>query len=392
MLSYPFKFLSSSIRVSINPEYHEADVVNQFCPTDAHRYSTFTNPNKKKEFVYSRAALLQACGAISGLQYEGKKPVIPNAFISLSHCMEGATACHSDELEVGIDIEVERKNIKRISSKFTSQKELEKFQCSAQDAVQFIWGIKESLFKLYGWGGIEFKDDLNIVSFEWDESKKQGWGIAWIHKTCAQRPYQMQCLVQVAKMGKHYICMASHRKKMNPFNSLRTQLREWEPSDASWLYKLNSDSSVTRYTGNAGFLNEESALEIIHSYPNYQRDGYGRWMVIDKASKKPMGWCGLINNNRGIDLGFRFFKEYWGKGVATECASAAIEQAKKMQLHRLIGRAVSQNVGSWRVLEKIGMQRFESAPIEEFASDKNLAPQDLKLWEGQMLFMYKIDL
>jgi len=44
------------------------------------------------------------------------------------------------------------------------------------------------------------------------------------------------------------------------------------------------------------------------------------------------------------------------------------------------------------VLEKVGMKRFESTSIEEFASDYNLEPQDLKLWKGQMLFMYKIDL
>ncbi len=72
MLSYPFKFLSSSICVSINPTYHESEIIDQFCSVDAHRYSTFTNPNKKNEFVFSRAALLQACGSISEIKYEGK--------------------------------------------------------------------------------------------------------------------------------------------------------------------------------------------------------------------------------------------------------------------------------------------------------------------------------
>ena len=81
----------------------------------------------------------------------------------------------------------------------------------------------------------------------------------------------------------------------------------------------------------------------------------------------------------------------WGTAI-TECASATMEQAKKLQLRRLIGRTLSPNIGSWMVLEKIGMKRFESSSIEEFASDYNLEPQDLKLWKGQMLFMYKIDL
>jgi len=391
MLSYPFKFLSNTIRVSINPTFKKVDVIDQLGLTDSNRYSSIKNEKKKNEFVSSRAALSKACGQISRLKYEGKKPVIDNAFISLSHCDKGAAACYSEELELGIDIEVERRIMKRISSKFTTQKEIEVFKCSQQDALQFIWGIKESLFKLYGFGDLDFKEHLEIVSFDWDETTKKGWGMAWIHKTCADRPYEIQCLVQVAKMDKYYVCIASHRKKMNHFTSSRTQLREWEPSDASWLYKLNSNPEVIRYTGDAGFTNEESALEIIKTYPNYQLYGYGRWMVIDKISKMPLGWCGLRNNSWGIDLGFRFFEQHWGKGLATECASATIEQARKLHLNGLVGRALSPNIGSWMVLEKVGMKRLKSTPIKEATSDFYLAPKNLKAWHGQMLFTYKID-
>ncbi len=115
-------------------------------------------------------------------------------------------------------------------------------------------------------------------------------------------------------------------------------------------------------------------------------------MVIDKSTDRPIGWCGLKNNPWGIDLGFRFFEAAWGQGIATECAVATVEKAKALGLSDLIGRALSENIGSWKVLEKVGMQRYESVPIEEFSQDYNIAEKDLDSWKGQMLHMYKLEL
>ncbi|MGD2004135.1 MAG: GNAT family N-acetyltransferase, partial [Flavobacteriales bacterium] len=290
------------------------------------------------------------------------------------------------------DIETKRENLTRIAPKFTTEEELTRFDCEPHTALQFIWGIKESLFKLYGYGSVDFKEHLEITAFEWDPQKRQGWGIAWIGQTCEERPQPLQCLVQTALVGEHYLCMATHRIPTVPFESERTVLREWVPNDAPWLYDLNMNPQVVRYTGDAGFTSTQSALNLIKSYPNYQRDGYGRWMVMDKSTGNPIGWCGLKNNPWGIDLGFRFFEAVWGKGIATECALATVEKAKALGLSDLIGRALSENVGSWKVLEKVGMQRYESLPIEDFAKDYNITEKDLDSWKGLMLHMYKLAL
>ena len=326
------------------------------------------------------------------IEYQGKKPVLNNGYISLSHCKKGVAAAFSEQLEVGIDIETKRENLKRIAQKFTTEEELARFDCEPHTALQFVWGIKESLFKLYGYGSVDFKEHLEITAFEWDPQKRQGWGIAWIGQTCEERPQPLQCLVQTALVGEHYLCMATHRTPTVPFESERTVLREWVPNDAPWLYQLNMNPQVVRYTGDAGFTSTQSALNLIKSYPNYQRDGYGRWMVIDKSTDHPIGWCGLKNNPWGIDLGFRFFEAVWGKGIATECALATVEKAKALGLRDLIGRALSENVGSWKVLEKVGMQRYESLPIEDFAQNYNIAEKDLDSWKGLMLYIYKLEL
>ena len=392
MLIYPFKYLADSVQVSINPDSQGAAIMDQFSIADRQRYAELKSESKKQEFLWSRAALHSTGADLKCIEYQGKKPLTANGHISLSHCKNGVAAAFSEELEVGIDIETKRENLVRIAQKFTTEEELARFNCEPQTALQFVWGIKESLFKLYGYGSVDFKAHLEITTFEWDPESRQGWGIAWVGQTCQERPEPLQCLVQTALVGEHYICLATHRIPTVPFESKRTVLREWVPSDAPWLYDLNMNPQVVRYTGDAGFTSTHSALNLIKSYPNYQRDGYGRWMVIDKSTGNPIGWCGLKNNPWGIDLGFRFFEAAWGQGIATECAVATVEKAKALGLSSLIGRALSENIGSWKVLEKVGMQRYESLPIEAFAQDYNIAEKDLDSWKGQMLHMYKLEL
>lgn len=392
MLIYPFKYLEDSVQVSFNPDSQGETIMDQFSVADHQRFAELKSEPKKQEFLWSRAALHCAGTDLKHIEYQGKKPVLNNGHISLSHCKKGVAAVFSEELEVGIDIETKRENLTRIAQKFTTEEELTRFDCEPHTALQFIWGIKESLFKLYGYGSVDFKEHLEITAFEWDPQKRQGWGIAWIGQTCEERPQPLQCLVQTALVGEHYLCMATHRIPTVPIESERTVLREWVPNDAPWLYQLNMNPQVVRYTGDAGFTSTQSALNLIKSYPNYQRDGYGRWMVIDKSTDHPIGWCGLKNNPWGIDLGFRFFEAVWGKGIATECALATVEKAKALGLRDLIGRALSENVGSWKVLEKVGMQRYESLPIEDFAQNYNIAEKDLDSWKGLMLYIYKLEL
>ena len=67
------------------------------------------------------------------------------------------------------------------------------------------------------------------------------------------------------------------------------------------------------------------------------------------------------------DIGFRFFEEHWNKGFATESAKACIDYGfENLNLKTIIGRAISENIASIKVLEKIGL-KFE----REFDFDKS---------------------
>ncbi len=141
----------------------------------------------------------------------------------------------------------------------------------------------------------------------------------------------------------------------------RLTLREMTIEDSPFFYELNNDPLVLKYTGGLPFDNVNAAHEFLKTYPkdNYEKYGYGRWAVILKETNEWIGWCGLkyMSDNNETDLGYRFFRKYWGKGYATESARASLLHGfEKLKLKRIIGRAMKDNIASIIVLKKIGMQ------------------------------------
>src|SRR5262245_18712766 len=108
----------------------------------------------------------------------------------------------------------------------------------------------------------------------------------------------------------------------------RLILRTFTINDADLIYELNLDPDVTRYTHDP-LKNIDHAAEILEKaiLPQYALYNHGRWAVHVKPDFNPItikfiGWCGLkyraeLNE---VDLGYRFKKQAWGKGYATEAA------------------------------------------------------------------------
>jgi [ribosomal protein S5]-alanine N-acetyltransferase len=60
-----------------------------------------------------------------------------------------------------------------------------------------------------------------------------------------------------------------------------------------------------------------------------------------------------------IEVGYRFLKEHWGHGYATESAQASIDFAfDEVGLDRIVAVALETNIASRRVLEKCGLREI----------------------------------
>jgi len=140
----------------------------------------------------------------------------------------------------------------------------------------------------------------------------------------------------------------------------RLLLRTFTMNDVQLVHDLNSDSNVTRFTYDF-ITSEEQAKEILEKVilPQYALYNHGRWAVHTKDQLDFIGWCGLkyrFERNE-VDLGYRFKSSAWGKGYATEAAYASLDYGfNKLNIQKITGRAVPENISSWKVLEKIGMR------------------------------------
>jgi ribosomal-protein-alanine N-acetyltransferase len=149
----------------------------------------------------------------------------------------------------------------------------------------------------------------------------------------------------------------------------RLLLREMQISDAHDMFLLNSDPEVIRYTGDAAFECVAAAKEFLSNYSPYIKYGVGRWIVVRKSDLKILGWCGLkFHPDEGVyDVGYRFFREHWNQGYATESALACLDFGwKKPEIERIIGHAMIENKASIRVFENLGMQYHSNIDMDGF--------------------------
>jgi [ribosomal protein S5]-alanine N-acetyltransferase len=84
------------------------------------------------------------------------------------------------------------------------------------------------------------------------------------------------------------------------------------------------------------------------------------WAVISKESDLLIGYCGLaidrIDDRDEPEIAYRLDSKFWGKGFATEAASASIQYGlDRIKMPYILGAAQRKNVASIRVLEKLGM-------------------------------------
>ena len=157
----------------------------------------------------------------------------------------------------------------------------------------------------------------------------------------------------------------------------RLLLRQFTLDDAEAYMPLVSDPAVLRYTGEEPQQSIEAVRRILQTRPlrDYLTYGYGRMACIEKSTGRLVGFCGLkyLEDLREVDIGYRFLPETWGKGYATESASAVMNQcSKEGQLKRVVGLVEPANLASVNVLKKLGLTFERSVKLEDSESPLDL--------------------
>jgi phosphopantetheinyl transferase len=107
-----------------------------------------------------------------------QKPFFKNCevFFSISHTKNWVACIISSQKEVGIDIEICNPKIEQIAAKFLS--DIESIQiknnCNLQNYLQYhtlYWCAKETMFKWWGKGKVDYKKMIKIQEFSIDKQQ-----------------------------------------------------------------------------------------------------------------------------------------------------------------------------------------------------------------------------
>ena len=132
----------------------------------------------------------------------------------------------------------------------------------------------------------------------------------------------------------------------------RLRLRPYRRDDIDRLAALYADPDVTAFT-KLGRLTRAEAEATLEGYlATWRGANFGIRAALLKSSGEFVGECGLFALESGGDLALRyaFHMRFWGQGLATEAAHAAIDDAfRRLGLKRVLSFVEGPNGASHHI-------------------------------------------
>lgn len=148
------------------------------------------------------------------------------------------------------------------------------------------------------------------------------------------------------------------------FETPRLRCRRWIASDLDAIYAVYSDPVGMRFVGDGSPITLEACREWLEvTARNYKFRGYGMFALEERATRLPVGFCGLVHpgGQPEPEVKYALLQVAWGKGYATEAISHLLSYGFQAHgLARIIATVAPGNVASQGVLAKAGAQRLGS--------------------------------
>ncbi|HTC65213.1 MAG TPA: GNAT family N-acetyltransferase [Candidatus Saccharimonadales bacterium] len=146
----------------------------------------------------------------------------------------------------------------------------------------------------------------------------------------------------------------------------RLLLRPWKDEDFQPFAEMNADPRVREFFPSV-LTHEKSDAEIRHIQSAHDRDGFTFFATELISTGEFIGFIGMVTMTfavpslaqPAVEIGWRLAQKYWGKGLATEGASAVLRYGfETVKLKEIVAITVPTNVRSRRVMQKIGMKHI----------------------------------
>jgi len=148
---------------------------------------------------------------------------------------------------------------------------------------------------------------------------------------------------------------------MVSLSSDRIVLREFTRDDFDGVHNYASDPEVVRFMSwgpntrseTRRFLERNIQAQVVQPRTDYN--------LAIALNEEVIGGCGLTIHSlsdKRAEIGYCIRRVDWGKGLGTEVAGELIRFGfKDLKMHRIEAKCDPDNIASYKIMEKNGMQR-----------------------------------
>jgi RimJ/RimL family protein N-acetyltransferase len=142
----------------------------------------------------------------------------------------------------------------------------------------------------------------------------------------------------------------------------RLLLRRLTPADVDTAVAHELDPEIMRFIRDVP--TPEAARQKVLAFLEPWRAEEGRWLILAVVPKGQERMVGIVGcrvttaAHEAMELGYRLHSDVHGRGYASEASQRLVDFLfDEVGLHKLIALCTAENTGSYRVMEKLGMQR-----------------------------------
>jgi len=143
----------------------------------------------------------------------------------------------------------------------------------------------------------------------------------------------------------------------------RLTITDIENSDKDLYAKIYLDDDLNKWWGydyREDLKGEEPTPDYFYSFQKRLKEIKEEYLFIVRLNGIMIGELVLYNfgDDRAVEVGFRFFPEYQGKGYAKESANSLIEYAKTtLGAKKIKSRCFKENLPSRRLILSLGLSQ-----------------------------------
>lgn len=133
-----------------------------------------------------------------------------------------------------------------------------------------------------------------------------------------------------------------------------------------------SDSEVTKFLTWNAHENIVVTNKVINRWIEEEKDPKTvRFVITLKDNGEPVGCIDVVDYIDGNpEIGYCLSKKYWNQGLMTEACKAFVKYLFNKGFNKVLIKAVVENIGSNRVIEKCGFKFTHQEHLEHQSSFK----------------------